>query len=281
MKAGRSKHEDVSVVIPVHNEEETLNQCLTSVRKQGRVGEIIIVLDRCEDSSQIIAEKHLTEDKRIRTIIMKAHKFKINHRAETMNLGISKAQSDVVLVVDADTVLARNYVSSLLPHLQKSVVSLTGRLIPISKRFMQFFETIGGTGRIFLLSMWKETGGFQDVMSCDTFFDLELLMRGYDFKVVNKAIMYDIRQYSMKQLTRQAIRRGRGRKQIGQSFLFMLAHGLYCLTRTPFGLMELIANMAGYLTTQRKGPKEYMRRYEARRTREIILKLVHFIKRKT
>lgn len=277
MKAGCPKHEDVSVVIPVHNEEKTLNHCLTSVRRQKRVWEIIIVLDRCEDGSQSIAEKHMAKDERIRTITMKAHNFKTNYRAEAMNLGISKAKSDVILIVDADTVLWRNYISLLIPHLQKSVVSVTGRLIPVSKRFQQFFETIGGTGRIFLFSVWKETDGFQDVMSCDTFFDLELLKRGYDFKVVDEAVMYDIRDYSMKQLTRQALRRGRGRRQIGQSFLFMLAHGLYCLTRTPFGLIELLANTAGYLTTQRKTPREYMKRYEARRIHEIIRKLVRVV----
>ena len=111
-------------------------------------------------------------------------------------------------------------------------------------------------------------------MSCDTLFDLKLLKKRYDFKVVETAVMHDLRRYSVAQLIRQAIRRGRGRRHIGQSFSFMVGHGLYCLTKTPFGFIELLANIAGYLTTRRRTSREDMKRYEARRMREIVQKLV-------
>ena len=269
------RHQDVSVVIPVHDEEKTLDQCLTSVRRQGGVGEIIVVLDRCEDSSETIARKHAENDSRIKTLTVKTHKFKTNFRAETMNLGISSAKNDIISIVDADTILGRNYVSLLLLYLGKPVVSVSGKLVPVFKRFFQFLETMGNTGRIFLFQVWEEIGGFQDMMACDTLFDLELLRRGYEFEVTEEAIMYDIRDYSMKQLTRKAIRRGKGRRQIGQSFPFMVGHGLYYLTRTPFGLVELLANTVGYLSTHRRVRREYMKRYEIRRTYEIVQKLAH------
>jgi len=268
------KDREISVVVPVHNEEKTLDQCLTSICKQRDVGEIVIVLDRCEDDSEKIARKHAEEDQRVRILYFNKHVFETNYCAETANFGILKARNDIVCLVDADTVLGKDYISSLLPYLRGPTASVSGRLFPRHKRLLQFFETIGGTGRIFLSPIWKEAGGFQDIMSCDTLFDLKLLKKHYDFKVVESAAMYDLRDYSMTQLIRQAIRRGRGRRHIGQSFSFMVGHGLYCLTKTPFGFIELLANIAGYLTTRRRTSREDMKRYEARRMREIVQKLV-------
>lgn len=267
-----SVDKEVSVIVPVHNEEETLNQCLTSVRRQ-KVFEIIVVLDRCSDDSPKIAEKHASEDPRVRIVTLDKHKFKTSYRAETYNVGVSKAKSEVICLVDADTVLERNYVSSLLPYLRKPVISVCGRLVPTSKWFLQFRETIGGTGRIFSRQIWKETEGFQDIEAPDTFFDLETLMRGYEFKVLDTVLMYDLRIYSLRKLTEQAVRRGKGRRQIGQSFFFMIGHGLYYLTRTPFGFVELLANVIGYLTTHRGVSREGMKMYERKRIREIIQKL--------
>lgn len=264
-----TKDRDVSAVVSVHNEEKTLNQCLSSVRRQT-VAEIIVVLDGCEDDSEKIAKKHAEKDPRVKILFLPKHSFKENYMAETANFGISKAKNDVICLVDADTVLGCHYVSSLLPYLKEPVSAICGMLIPISKRFLQFFETIGGTGRLFPRQVWKEIGGFQDVKACDTFFDLELLKRGYEFKVIKKVIMYDIREYSTKKLVEQGIRRGKGRRQLGQSFFFMIGHGLYCLTKTPFGLVELLANIIGYLTTHRRVSREGMKLYEARRIQEII-----------
>ena len=267
-----TKNKEVSVVVPVHNEEKILDQCLISVRRQ-KVDEIIVVLDRCEDDSEKIAKKHADEDPRIKILSLHEHNFKTNYLAETANFGISKAQNEVICIAEADTLFESNYISSLVPYLKKPVVSVSGKLVRLYKRHLLFFETVGGTGRLFLRQVWKEAGGFQDILACDTFFDLELLRRGYEIKVTEEAVMYDIRNYSIKQLAKRAIRRGKGRKQIGQSFTFMIGHGLYYLTRTPFGIVELIANVAGYLTTYRRAPREGMRRYEVKRTKEIIQKL--------
>ena len=267
-----AENRSVAVVAPVHNEESTLDQCLTSVDNQ-KVDEIIVVLDMCTDNSEMIAREHAKKDPRIKVVTLPEHNFKTNYPAETANFGVSKAKSDVICFLDADTMLGPNYISQLLPYLKKPVVSVAGRLIFTSKRFLQFRETIGGTGRLFFRELWEEVGGLQDIEACDTFFDLEILKRGYEFKVVNRVVMYDIRKYSMRKLTGKAIRRGKSRRQLSQSFFFMIGHGLYYLTRTPFGFVELLANIIGYLTTHRKASREGMKLYEAKRIREIIQKL--------
>lgn len=263
---------NVSAVVPVHNEEETLDQCLVSVRGQ-RVAEIIIILDRCEDNSGEIAKRHAEVDPRISIFPLGRHKFETNFVAETVNFGFSKASNDVILLAEADTILDRNYVSVLLPYLEGPSVSVAGRYVPVHKRQLHFLETITGTGRLLLREVWKEVGGFQDILACDTFFDLELVKRGYRTEVVDGAIVYDLRDYSMKQLAVRAIRRGKGRRQNAQSLFFMVGHGLYCLTRTPFGIVELLGNVAGFLTVNRRASRENMKRYEVKRIAEVFRKL--------
>lgn len=266
------QYKEVSVIIPVHNEEETLNQCLASIRKQ-KVNEIIIVLDKCEDDSEKIAKKHAKLDPRIKIFPLSRHKFKTNYVAETVNFGFSKASNDVILTAEADTALSHNYVSTLLPHLKRPVVSVAGRFIPLHKRQLHFHETITGTGRLLFREVWEEVGGFQDILSCDTFFDLELMKRLYETKVLDEVAVYDLRNYSIRQLTIRAIRRGKGRRHNAQSLIFMLGHGLYYLTKTPFGIMELLGNTAGYLTANKRTSRENMKRYEIKRIREILGKL--------
>ncbi len=268
------KEQKISVVIPVHNEEETLNQCLNSVRKQ-KVDEIILTLDRCTDNSEKIAEKQAKKDPRIKIFHLTRHKFKTNYLAETVNIGISNAQNETILIAEADTVLSSNYVSTLLPHLKRPVVSVAGRYVPLHKRPLHFLETITGTGRLLFHEIWRELDGFQDILACDTRFDLELMKRNFKTKIVGKALVYDLRDYSMRQLAIRTIRRGKGRRQNAQSFIFMLGHGLYCLTKTPFGLVELLGNIAGYVTANERTSRDGMRRYERERIREILRKLTH------
>ncbi len=266
------EEKDVSVVVPVHDEEQTLDQCLISVSRQ-RVGEIIIVLDRCKDDSEKIAKEHAEVNSRIKIFSLTKHKFKTNYISETVNFGFSKALNDAILIAEADTVLSHNYVSTLLPFLKRPVVSVAGRFFPLHKRPFLFLETITGTGRLLFRQIWEEVGGFRDILAWDTFFDLELLKRGYRTKIVEDATIYDLRNYTMKQLTIRAIRRGKGRRQNAQSPLFMLGHALYCLTKTPFGFVELVGNIAGYLTANKRTTRERMKRYEVKRIREILKKL--------
>jgi glycosyltransferase involved in cell wall biosynthesis len=60
--AGRPSLDRLVVVIPAHNEEDTLGACLDSVRVAAAAArtptDIVLVLDDCSDSSLLIAERH-------------------------------------------------------------------------------------------------------------------------------------------------------------------------------------------------------------------------------
>lgn len=102
----------VSIVIPVFNSESTLRYCVDSVIKQEDVNyikEIIIIDDKSEDKSLLIAEElSLRYKKKLNIIINKNHKRK--YASFCRNVGIKTSSSDLVLFIDSDIIVPPNFV---------------------------------------------------------------------------------------------------------------------------------------------------------------------------
>ena len=100
----------VSFVIPAYNAGRYLSKTLYSCRTQTIKNiEIIVVNDGSTDYTQAIAEWHASEDKRVRVF------NRTNHgRSSSRNFGNSYAESDLILVLDADDMATRNRVKDTL-----------------------------------------------------------------------------------------------------------------------------------------------------------------------
>ena len=62
----------ISLIVPVYNVEEYLEECLESIRKQTYQDiEVILVNDGSTDGSQAICERYCQTDKRFRLINQK------------------------------------------------------------------------------------------------------------------------------------------------------------------------------------------------------------------
>ena len=93
---------DISVVIPLYNEEESLGELhnwIKNVWTENNLSyEIIFVDDGSSDSSWKIIEKLSQEDQRV-----KGFKFRRNYgKSAGLYCGFEKAQGDVVITMDAD-----------------------------------------------------------------------------------------------------------------------------------------------------------------------------------
>jgi len=93
------------VVIPVHNEAETLIYTLPSISNL-RIKEVIFVLDRCTDSTDKILERFWKKNKLrdaefVLLRIQKKSNWKI-HLNFLYDLGIKKAESRIILLSQAD-----------------------------------------------------------------------------------------------------------------------------------------------------------------------------------
>lgn len=113
----------VSVIIPAYNEEETLEKTVKSVLDlnypEDKI-EIIIVDDGSQDRTKEIG-KSLEEYNIV-------HFFSKNNggKASAMNFGIKKAKGSIVVSFDADSMVGRESLISMIPYFSdKSVMAVT------------------------------------------------------------------------------------------------------------------------------------------------------------
>lgn len=93
-----------SFVIPAHNAEPWISKAIYSCRNQTiKTIEIIVVDDGSTDGTGDIADWHSKEDKRVRVFHTENR-----GRSAARNLGNSKAESGIIMVLDADDLSTRN-----------------------------------------------------------------------------------------------------------------------------------------------------------------------------
>ncbi len=88
----------ISVIIPVYNVEEYLEDCLSAVIRQTfRQFEVLLIEDGSEDKSIEICEKFCKKDERFKV-------FSSGHRgvSAARNLGIEKADGKYIVFIDSD-----------------------------------------------------------------------------------------------------------------------------------------------------------------------------------
>lgn len=103
------KNELVSVIIPVYNIEDYIEECILSARNQTYSNiEIILINDGSTDNSLSICESQAVLDKRI-----KVFSKKNGGLSDARNYGISKARGKYVFFLDGDDMIQGNTVEIL------------------------------------------------------------------------------------------------------------------------------------------------------------------------
>lgn len=106
----------VSIVIPIHNEEKYLSECLDSVLAQTLQNiEIICVDDASTDHSLSILEDYLSKDKRMRII----RNEKNVGQAYSRNRGFSFARGKYTYYLDSDDCIEQNAIENLYYYGEK------------------------------------------------------------------------------------------------------------------------------------------------------------------
>jgi len=102
-------NKDISVILPVYNEEENIKGCLDSLMKQTYPLEIIIIDDGSTDRTIEIVSKYPVKI------------LRQNHRGHgpACNYGASKAKGDILVFIDADQILDKYFVEKLIEPILK------------------------------------------------------------------------------------------------------------------------------------------------------------------
>lgn len=116
---------DISIIIPMYNEERYLQRCINSLLNQSLKNfELIFVDDGSTDQGIKIVEDFSKKDNRIKL-------FKQNHGGpgKARNFGASQAKGEILVLVDADMVFDKDYVKDLVKPI------LEGKAIGTSHRY--------------------------------------------------------------------------------------------------------------------------------------------------
>ena len=111
----------ISIVVPVYDDEQYIEQCLTSLIRQTYNDIEIICVDDCStDMSSIILQKFATEDPRVKVI-----RFDENKSASyARKVGVLKATGKYIMFVDGDDYLAETACEVLFPIAEESNVDI-------------------------------------------------------------------------------------------------------------------------------------------------------------
>lgn len=124
----------VSIVVPCYNEEENIEKTLASLLKADYPKnklEILVVDDDSKDKTYQIAKKIAKKHKQIK-VFRKRH----GGKADSVNYGIEKSKGQLVMVLDADTIPARNALKIMVREIMgsKKIMAVVPKLLPIKPK---------------------------------------------------------------------------------------------------------------------------------------------------
>ena len=101
----------VSVIIPIYNTAEYLNQCVASVLAQTYSDLEVFLIDDCStDGSKDLIDEWARKDKRVQAIHMNEN----SGVSESRNIGLKSSKGDYVAFVDSDDWLEPTFVEALV-----------------------------------------------------------------------------------------------------------------------------------------------------------------------
>jgi glycosyltransferase involved in cell wall biosynthesis len=227
----------VSVIMPIHNEEEYLPHSLESLKQiEDQIFEFIFILDRCTDNSEAIVGKWFPEAK----IVRKNACIWKNSLAENFQMGFELSKGSIICIHDADVTTPSNLLS-LLDELKNSVASIGPVILTYkeasffsrlyyywekTRRFAPLGEEPRGALRLVRRDCLEKIGGFKDVIAQDTQLDLDLRRSGYQSVTAKNVICYHLRKFSFGKAARSQIQAGKMRRQIKMPFWRVAGHAI-------------------------------------------------------
>ena len=107
----------VSVIVPIYNVEEYLEECLERIRNQTYTNiEVILVNDGSTDGSREICESYCEKDIRFRLINQENQ-----GQSVARNRGVKESVGQYIMFVDSDDVVNTDVLEVLLPYMKTDV----------------------------------------------------------------------------------------------------------------------------------------------------------------
>lgn len=229
----------VSVLIPAYNEEKTIGDTLQSIKKQTYpIKEIIVVDDSSTDKTGEIARSFGAK-------VVRTPK-NTGTKSRAQNFGLSFVESEVVVSVDADTILEPRAIELIIPHLaENNTLCACGFVLPQKietfwerGRFIEYLYFCGlpkkaqahfgvplvssGCFSAFKTKLLREMGGFGEGIAEDMDLTWKAHLQGKKVKFVPEAVCYVKDPENWRQYKAQMMRWDRGFLQCIQKYKLKL-----------------------------------------------------------
>ncbi len=226
-----------SVIVPVYNRADEINELLTSLTEQTfKDFEVIIVEDGSEDKCETIVDQYHGK-------LSVRYFFKENSgQGFTRNYGFSKATGEYLIVFDSDCLIPPDYFQIISDYLEINDVdafggpdaahpSFTVIQKAISQSMTSFFTTGGIRGRkkhlgafhprSFNMGMKREVyektkGYIISFMGEDLEFSVRIIKEGFETALIEKAKVYHKRRTDIMRFFRQLKYFGRARVNLSR-----------------------------------------------------------------
>jgi glycosyltransferase involved in cell wall biosynthesis len=116
----------ISIIVPAHNEEKYITNCLESIKANtlsAEKFEILVVCDGCNDDTEEIAKKYTK----------KVYNVYERNVSATRNFGAMKATGDVLVFVDADSIIAVDLLQKIQDVMGSATIGGTVRTMSLEK----------------------------------------------------------------------------------------------------------------------------------------------------
>jgi len=227
------KYKKVTIIVPAYNEEVVIKKSLLSLLEQTYPNlEIVVVDDGSKDRTYTIA-KQLEFTRANRSL--KVYRKKNGGKANAINFGIEHAEGELIMVVDADSKLAKNAVLLMARYFDNEDIAAVAGSVYVSNQtnlltklqaleyieglnmvrngqaFLKLVNIIPGPIGMFRKSALIEVGLYDDdtfAEDCDV--TLKLISHGYKIEFEPDAVAYTEAPEHLLDLIKQRYRWTRG-----------------------------------------------------------------------
>lgn len=189
----------LSIIIPAHNEEKYITDCLYSfVNQTHKPDELIIVDDNSTDGTLALASGFAKDHDWIKVVQKESSDQHLPGQkvVEAFNYGLAQSSIDYDLIgkFDADIILPNNYFEQMLNHFQANwLLGMCSGLLYVEKKGKWVYENIAkkshvrGPIKLYYRQVFELMGGLRPGVGWDTVDGL--LCQFHDFEVKTDATL--------------------------------------------------------------------------------------------
>lgn len=219
---------NLSVVIPTLNEERNIEECIKSI---GDFAKEIIVVDMgsVDKTCEVAKRKDSLVKGKVKVILNKIEKDKVQGIQRNVNLGIKEASGDWIMRVDADERLTREFKKELIEKIKEG--KFDAFYINRKQWFINGFLTGGDWVKSKIIRVFKKGAAFYDL---SLHVHEKFLVKGKKGEIKEPLLHYShISLYEvLKRFNEYTDSEAKDKKKRRFLFLDMLIRPIYVLART-------------------------------------------------